>query len=97
MDNKQKILDLVHNSPLSDEDKKEWKALANSSPEVSLESIAILLESLPEELGWFTDILKRKKEAFLALKEDKEKGEKMLQAIYQEERKKIEGWSNKLK
>jgi len=97
MDNKQKILNLVQNSPLSNEDKKEWEALVDSSPEISIESIATILESLPEELGWLTDVLKRKKEAFLVLKEDKEKGEKMLQVIYQEERKKIEGWSNKLK
>ena len=97
MDNKQKILNLIQNSQLSDADKKEWEALAEDSSEISLESIATLLESLPEELGWFTDILKRKKEAFSALKDDQEKGEKMLQAIYQEERKKIEGWSNKLK
>ena len=95
MENKQKILNIVQNSQLSAEDKKEWKAIAHSWPEELLESAVVILETFPGELVWFTDIFKRKKEAFVVLKSDKEKGEKILGEICEEERKKIEEIGNK--
>lgn len=95
MEYKQKILDIIQSSPLPVEDKREWEAFVDFSSEISLESIAILLETFPGELDWITGILKRKKEAFAVLKSDKDRGEKMLQNIYQEEREKTEKWNNK--
>jgi hypothetical protein len=95
MENKEKILDLVQKSPLSTEDKKEWEDLASSAPEGFLEAFAVLLETFPNELSWFTDILRRKKEAFTVLKEDKNKGEKILQEIYDEEKTKIKELADK--
>ena len=94
-ENKQKILNIVQNSPLSAKDKKEWERIANSWPEELLKSAITVLEAFPGELSWFTDIFKRKKEAFTVLKNDKEKGKKILQEIFNEERKKIEEIKNK--
>jgi hypothetical protein len=95
MKNKQKILNIIEKSQLSAEDKKEWETIANSWPEELLESTIVILETFPSELPWFTDIFKRKKEAFAVLKNDREKGEKMLKEIFEEERKKIEEMGNK--
>ncbi len=95
MENKQKILKIVQNSQLSPEDKKEWETLAGSAPAEFLESAAVILESFPEETQWFTDIFKKKKAAFAALKEDKAKGEKLLQEIFQLEKEKLEEMANK--
>ena len=95
MENKQKILKIVQDSQLSPDDQKEWEALAESAPTEFLESAVVILESFPEEIQWFTDAYKKKKSAFAILKEDKVKGEKLLQEIFQEEKEKLQGLANK--
>lgn len=95
MENKQKILKIVQGSQLSSEDQKEWEALAGSAPAEFLESAVVILESFPEEISWFTDIFKKKKAAFAVLREDKAKGEKLLQEIFQSEKEKLEELANK--
>jgi|GEM_PF-907067 len=95
MENKQKILEVVQESQLSPEDKKEWKFFLESASGEVANSLAVLLEILPGEIQWFTDILKKKKEAFAILKEDKTKGETLLQEIYEEEKIKLEKLADK--
>ncbi len=90
MNQKQNLIQLIQNSLLGQEDKKEWELIVGASPDNFISGTYEFLTAFPGELEWLNDAYKRKKEAFQALAADEEKGQAMLDAIYQEERERLE-------
>lgn len=90
MENKEKLSLLIKNSSLEEKDKADWENMIASSQDNFIESLLEILEEFPHELGWFTEIYKRKRQAFATLKENKPEGEALLKEIYQEEKEKLE-------
>ena len=90
MENKERLIALIESSSLSEEDKSEWKKMIEAAQDNFTESLLEILEEFPQELGWFNEIYKRKRQAFATLKENKPEGEALLKAIYQEEKEKLE-------
>lgn len=90
MDKKQNLIQIIQNSQLAKEDKKEWEFIIGSSPSDFISSTYEFLTAFPGELEWLNDTYKRKKSAFGILAADKEKGQAMLDAVYQEEKDKLE-------
>jgi len=94
---KQKLLDLIKNSDLDETDKKEWEILINASPDEFAESFLEVFSQFQDEIGWFNETYKKKKEAFAVMKDDKVKGQEMLAKIYEEEKNKLEELATKTK
>ena len=74
MKNTTNLIDIIKKSDLSELEKEEWSAIIKNSPKVFTESLAVVLSNFPEQLNWFNGIYQRKKDAFVVLKEDKNKG-----------------------
>jgi hypothetical protein len=94
---KQKLIDLIKNSDLQEADKNEWEVLINASPDEFAESFLEVFSQFPDEIGWFNETYKKKKEAFSVMKDDKAKGQEMLVKIYEEEKNKLEELAAKSK
>lgn len=90
MDDKEKLSLLIKNSSLEEKDKADWEKMISVSQDNFIESLLEILEEFPQELGWFNEIYKRKRQAFTILKENKAEGEALLKNIYQEEKEKLE-------
>jgi len=89
MENKQKIADLLVKSGLSESDQQEWLEFFAVSPKELRNIYEEILISFPQEIGWFNEILKKKKKAMALIKEDKEAGEAAMQEIIAEEKDKL--------
>jgi len=90
MEHKAKLEAFIGASELGDEDKASWLEMLAHSPENFIESLSEILEQFPEELPWFNDIYKRKKEAFAMFGRNKAEGQARLKEIYEEEKTKLE-------
>jgi len=90
MSNKQKFLQFIESSTLSESDKEEWQMIINDSPETLVDAFYEALESFPEELHWFNEIYKRKKLALIMLNSNNMEGKVLLEEIYEEEKNKLE-------
>lgn len=90
MEKKQELIKLIQESNISDEDKKEWGMLIGASSEKYASGLLELFTKFPNEIGWFTDIYKRKKQAFSMMENDKEKAREVLNIIFQEEKAKLD-------
>jgi hypothetical protein len=87
---KEALKKIIGISSLSDEDKKFWEENLEIIPEELAQNIYDMLAEFPNELPWLTDIYKRKLKAFEIMKENKEEGQKLLSAIFAEEKEKLE-------
>jgi hypothetical protein len=94
---KEKLTELIRKSNLEEADKKEWEILINASPEEFAESFLEVFSQFPDEIGWFNETYKKKKEAFTIMKDDKVKGQEMLAKVYEEEKNKLEELAAKIK
>lgn len=90
MNQKQNLIQLIQNSSLEEKDRQEWELMIGASPDDFIFSTYEFLTAFPGELEWLNGTYKRKKEAFGVLADNKEKGQAMLDAIYQEERYRLE-------
>lgn len=95
MDPKKDLLEMTEKSQISAEDKKMWKELIEKAPEDFAFAILGALSENPEEIGWFTDIYRRKKEVFELSKKDPEKAKEMFREIVEEEKEKIQSLNSK--
>ncbi len=95
MDHKAKLEALIDASALSGEDKASWMEMLASSPENFIESLSEILAQFPEELPWFNDVYRRKKEAFAMFGRNKAEGQAKLKEIYEEEKNKLEDLLNR--
>jgi hypothetical protein len=81
----QELIDIIKNSLLSQEDKKEWESMVSVMPD---DAAGVLLKTVKEgimDIGKMNGFYQRKKEAVSIMKDDKAKGQEMLDAIYREE------------
>ncbi len=85
MDKRQKLIKLIQNSNLTDGDKREWEMLVDASPDGFIEGFLEVFTEYPNEIGWFNDTYKRKREAFALMKTNKAKAQSLLDGIYKEE------------
>ena len=90
MDKKQELIKIIQESDISEDDKKEWEFLVDSSPDDFVGNLLEMYSKFPSEIGWFNDIYKRKKEAFALMENEKEKADVMLSEIFEEEKKKLD-------
>jgi len=86
---KQEFAKFIENSDLEESDKKEWGFLVDSMPEDAAEALLGMFSEFPNEIGWFNEIYKKKKEVFSLMKQDKTKGEAFLREIVREEKEKL--------
>ncbi len=89
MEKKEELIKFIKNSDISEDDKKEWESLVNSAPDDFADNLLEVLSVFPGEMGWFNDIYKRKKDAFVVMKTNKEKAKSLLQDIFVEEKNKL--------
>ena len=87
---KQELIKRIQESDISEDDKKEWEFLVDSSPDDFVSNLLEMYSKFPAEIGWFNDIYKRKKTAFALMENEKEKSESMLSEIFEEEKRKLE-------
>lgn len=80
---------IVRDSSLGDDDKKEWETLVDSMPEDAAEALFGMFSEYPGEIEWFNKIYKKKKEAFLLMKQDSAKGKAFFEEIIREEKEKL--------
>lgn len=90
MDKKQELIKVINESNIEDSDKKEWEMLISAAPEEYASGLLELFAKFPDEIGWFTDIYKRKKQAFSMMNDDKEKANEVLNGIFKEEKAKLD-------
>jgi hypothetical protein len=90
VDKKQELIKIIQGSDISEDDKKEWEFLVNSSPDDFVGNLLEMYSKFPAEIGWFNDIYKRKKTAFALMENEKEKADAMLAEIFEEEKRKLE-------
>ncbi len=90
MENKEKIREFINQSGIPEEDKQVWLSSLDAFPEEYVASLAQVIGTYPEKFPWFNEILKKKRAAFEVLKNDKAKGEALLQEIYEEEKEVLE-------
>jgi len=90
VDKKQELIKIIQESDISEDDKKEWEFLVDSSPDDFVGNLLEMYSKFPSEIGWFNDIYKRKKEAFALMENEKEKADVMLSEIFEEEKKKLD-------
>ena len=89
MEKKQELIKLIQESNISEGDKKEWETLIGASPEEYASGLLELFTKFTNEIGWFNDIYKKKKQAFSFMESDKAKGNAMLEEIFKEEKIKL--------
>ena len=89
-DKKEALKKIIGISNLPDTDKKFWNENFEIIPGELAQNIYDMLAEFPAELPWLTDIYKRKRKAFEIMKENKEEGQKLLSAIFTEEKEKLE-------
>jgi hypothetical protein len=94
VDKKQELIKIIQESDISEDDKREWEFLVNSSPDDFVGNLLEMYSRFPSEIGWFNDIYKRKKAAFAIMENEKEKAESMLSEIFEEEKKKLDELGN---
>lgn len=87
--NKQRLLEIIKNSGLPEEDKKEWESIIESSPQEVTETLFGVFSQFPEGIDWLNDVYKRKKGAFSEIRRDKVKGENIFLEIIKEEKEKL--------
>lgn len=90
MDKKQELIKIIQASDISEDDKKEWEFMINSSPDDFVSNLLDMYSRFPSEIGWFNDIYKRKKAAFEMMESEKEKADAALSEIFEEEKKKMD-------
>jgi hypothetical protein len=90
MDKKQELIKLINESNIEESDKKEWEMLVGAAPEEYASGLLDLFTKFPDEIGWFTEIYKRKKQAFSMMESDKEKANEVLSGIFKEEKAKLD-------
>lgn len=95
MDPKKDLIELINKSSVSEEDKKMWQELIEKAPEEFALSLFDSLSDNQEEIPWFTEIYKRKKEVFALSETDPEKAKEMFGEILEEEKKKIQELNSK--
>lgn len=93
MNKKQELIKLIQESNISEDDKKEWEFLVNSSPDGFVTKLLEMYSKFPAEIGWFNDVYKKKKQAFSMMESNKAKGNAMLEEIFEEEKIKLAGLS----
>lgn len=89
-DSKKELEALINESSLDPADKKEWKKVISVTPVEYLEGILALFRKFPNEIGWFNNIFKQKREAFSIIRKNKSKGEAMFRKIVEEEKRKLD-------
>lgn len=89
MEDKQKLINLVKQSPLPVEDQALWEESVGRFPAESVESFLGIFSQFPQEIPWFTANLKRKREAFERMKADPQEGQRLWDAIFEEEKSKL--------
>ncbi|MFA5926137.1 MAG: hypothetical protein WC831_04335 [Parcubacteria group bacterium] len=90
MNQKQELIKLINASNIEESDKKEWEILIGAAPEEYAGGLLELFMKFPDEIGWFTDIYKRKKQAFSMMESDKKKASEVLRIIFQEEKERLD-------
>lgn len=90
MDIKQELINAISASSIEESDKKEWEMLVSAAPEEYAAGLLELFTKFPDEIGWFTDIYKRKKQAFSMMADNKEKAQEVLSGIFKEEKAKLD-------
>lgn len=80
---------IVRDSSLEENDKKEWEVLIDSMPEDAAEALFRMFTEFPDEIGWFNEIHKKKKEAFSLMRQDAVKGKAFFEEIAKEEKEKL--------
>ncbi len=90
MDKKQELIKVINASGIEETDRKEWEMMISAAPDEYASGLLELFLKFPEEIGWFTDIYKRKKQAFSMMNDDKEKANEVLNGIFQEEKAKLD-------
>jgi hypothetical protein len=90
MDKKQELIGAINASSIEESDKKEWEMLISAAPEEYASGLLELLTKFPDEIGWFTDIYKRKKQAFSLMADNKERAQEVLSGIFKEEKAKLD-------
>jgi hypothetical protein len=90
MDKKQELIKIINASSIEESDKKEWEMLVSAAPEEYASGLLELFTKFPDEIGWFTDIYKRKKQAFSMMEGNKGKANEVLSGIFKEEKAKLD-------
>lgn len=89
MNPKEDFIKFIENSGLSEADKGEWKKTIQGASEDFAFYLLDVLSENPEELSWFNEIYKRKREAFELSKTNPDKARELLHEILEEEKTKI--------
>jgi hypothetical protein len=90
METKQKIIELLWQNGIGETERKEWEILLHSSPDEFADNLFEIFSTHPEEIAWFNDAYKRKKEAFAMMESDKSKAQEALRQIFEEEKAKLD-------
>lgn len=90
MDKKQNLIQIIQAGQIGEREKKEWELFVSASPEEVIDGMLELLTRFPGELEWIDSVYKRKKEAFRLYEADRGEGQKMLDAIYHDERERLD-------
>lgn len=90
MEKIQNLIQIIQAGQIGEKEKKEWESFINASPEEVIEGMLELFTQFPGELEWIDKVYKRKKEAFRIFETDKKKGQEALDAIYHEERERLD-------
>lgn len=89
MDNKQKLISIIGQSPLSANDQKMWATFIDQYPGEAIDSFLEIFTNFPEDIPWFNNLYKRKHEAFGLIRQDKARAHSLLQTIFLEENAKL--------
>jgi hypothetical protein len=86
---KDDLIKLIQESELSVEEKNDWQSMIDQLPFKVVTEMYEFLSQYPQEITWFNDFYKRKKEAFEVLQKDETKGQSLLSQIYVDEADKL--------
>ena len=89
MSNKQKLQKIINESGLDTNDKAEWDKIMELSTDELIKIYAQIFSKFPNELEWFSGIIRRKKEAYREFVQNAERGKLLLNIIYVEEKNKL--------